>query len=41
MCVDFIDLNMPCAKDSFPLPQVDHLVDSTIGHELLGFIYAF
>ena len=23
MCVDFIDLNSACPKDSFPLPQID------------------
>ena len=28
MCVDFIDLNKACLKDSYPLPRVDVLVDS-------------
>ena len=23
MCVDFIDLNDACLKDSFPLPRID------------------
>ena len=23
MCVDFIDLNNTCPKDSFPLPRID------------------
>ena len=23
MCVDFIDLNKACSKDSFPLPRID------------------
>ena len=23
MCVDFIDLNKACLKDSFPLPKID------------------
>ena len=23
MCVDFIDLNQACLKDSFPLPRID------------------
>jgi hypothetical protein len=27
-CVDFTDLNKACPKDSFPLPQMDVLVDS-------------
>jgi hypothetical protein len=29
MCVDFTDLNKACPKDSFPLPRIDALVDST------------
>jgi hypothetical protein len=41
MCVDFTDLNKACPKDSFPLPQMDFLVDSTSGHELLSFMHAF
>ena len=32
MCVDFIDLNKACPKDSYPLPRVDVLVDSTARH---------
>ena len=31
MCVDFTDLNKACPKDSFPLPRIDHLMDSTTG----------
>ena len=41
MCVDFTDLNNACTKDSFPLPRIDQLVDSTAGHELLTFMDAF
>ena len=41
MCMDFIDLNNACPKDSFPLPRIDQLVDSTTGHELLTFMDAF
>ena len=41
MCVDFIDLNKACPKDSYPLPQVDVLVDSTARHQLLSFMDAF
>jgi hypothetical protein len=41
MCVVFTDLNKACLKDSFPLPQIDLLVDSTSGHELLSFMDAF
>ncbi|XP_050278345.1 uncharacterized protein LOC126719883 [Quercus robur] len=41
MCVDFIDLNKACLKDSFPLPKIDQLVDSTARHRLLTFMDAF
>ena len=41
MCVDFTDLNKVYPKDSFPLPWIDQLVDSTAGHKLLTFMDAF
>ena len=41
MCVDFTNLNKACPKDSYPLPQVDVLVDSTARHRLLSFMDAF
>ena len=41
MCVDFTDLNKACPKDSYPLPQVNVLVDSTAQHQLLSFMDAF
>ena len=41
MCVDFTDLNRACLKDSYPLPRIDTLVDSTAKHELLSFMDAF
>ena len=41
MGVDFIDLNRACPKDSYPLPLIDTLVDSTTKHELLSFMDAF
>jgi hypothetical protein len=41
MCVDFTNLNRACPKDSFPLPRIDLLVDSTSGHQLLSFMGAF
>ena len=41
MCVDFTDLNRACPKDSYPLPQIDNLVDSTARHKLLSFMDAF
>ena len=39
--MDFIDLNKACPKDSFPLPRIDQLMDSTTGHKLLTFMDAF
>ena len=41
MCVDFTDLNSACPKDSFPLPRINQLVDSTVRHKLLTFMDAF
>ena len=41
MCVDFTNLNKACPKDSYPLPRIDQLVDSTAGHQLLSFMDAF
>ena len=41
MCVDFTDLNRACPKDSFLLPRINQLVDSTTGHKLLTFMDAF
>ena len=41
MCIDFTDLNNTCPKDSFPLPRIDQLVDSTAGHKLLTFMDGF
>ena len=39
--VDFTDLNKTFPKDSYPLPCINQLIDSTIGHQLLSFIDAF
>ncbi|XP_065623023.1 uncharacterized protein LOC136064769 [Quercus suber] len=41
MCVDFTDLNKACPKDSYPLPRINALVDSTTRHQLLSFMDAF
>ena len=41
MCVDFTDLNKAYPKDSYPLPCIDRLVDSTAGHKLLNFMDTF
>ena len=39
--VDFTDLNKACPKDNFPLPRIDHLVDTTSRNQLLSFIDAY
>ena len=41
MSIDFTDLNKAYPKDSYPLPRIDQLVDSTAGHKLLSFMDAF
>ncbi|KAG7556517.1 Integrase catalytic core [Arabidopsis suecica] len=41
VCIDFTDLNKACPKDSFPLPHIDRLVESTAGNELLTFMDDF
>ena len=41
LCIDFTDINKVCPKDSFPLPRIDLIVDTTAVHELLSFMDAF
>ncbi|XP_004308201.1 PREDICTED: uncharacterized protein LOC101305990 [Fragaria vesca subsp. vesca] len=41
MCVDYTNLNKACPMDSFPLPQIDQLVDSTAGFKMLSFLDAY
>ena len=41
MCVDFMNLNKACPKDSYPLLRIDILVDSTARHQLLSFMDTF
>ena len=38
MCVDYTDLNKHCPKGPFGLPQIDEVVHSTAGYELLSFL---
>lgn len=40
MCVEFTNLNKVCPNDSFSLPQINLLVDSSIRHDLLNFMDA-
>ena len=39
--MDFTDLKKVCPKDSYPLLQVNILVDSIAQHQLLSFMGAF
>nr|CAN81727.1 hypothetical protein VITISV_017319 [Vitis vinifera] len=41
VCVDYTNLNSACPKDSFPLPRIDQIVDSTSGQGMLSFLDAF
>ena len=41
VCVDYMDLNEACPKDSFPLPRIDHIVHASTGHGMLSFLDAF
>ncbi|XP_074339728.1 uncharacterized protein LOC141677596 [Apium graveolens] len=41
MCVDYTNLNAACPKDSYPLPNIDQLIDATSGHTMLSFMDAF
>lgn len=41
MPVDFRDLNKACPNDCYPLPQIDQIVDSTSGYDLLCFMDAY
>ena len=41
ICVDFMDLKEACPKDHFPMPQIDQLVDATVGHPWMSFLDAF
>ena len=38
MCVDYTSFNKACPKDLFPLPQIDQVVDSTLGYEILSLL---
>ena len=36
--VDYTNLNDVCPKDSFPLPQIDQIINATVGHGMLSFL---
>ena len=37
----FTNLNKACPKDTFLMPQIDQLVDATVGHPRMSFLNAF
>jgi hypothetical protein len=41
MCIDYTNLNKACPKDSYPLPRIDQIVDSTLGCDFLSFLDAY
>ena len=41
VCVDYTYLNETYPKNSFPLPQIDQIVDVSAGHGMLSFLDAF
>lgn len=38
VCIDFRNLNLAAPKDEYPIPTVDSLVDSTVGHVIYSFM---
>jgi len=41
MCVDYKNLNSACPKDTYPLPNIDRLVDGAADHKILSFLDAY
>nr|CAN74048.1 hypothetical protein VITISV_017189 [Vitis vinifera] len=41
VCVDYTNLYNACPKDSFSLPRIDQIEDSTVGQGMLSFLNAF
>ena len=41
MCVDYTNLNKVCPKDSYPLLNIDRVVDGAVGHKILNFLDAY
>ena len=38
VCVDYINLNQACSKDSFPLQRINQIVNAAIKHIILSFM---
>ena len=41
ICIEYINFNKACPKDSFSFPKIDQLVDITSRHKLLSFMNIF
>lgn len=41
ICTNFCDINKACPKDDFPLPNIDMIVDLTVGYEMLSLMDGF
>lgn len=41
ICTDFKDLNNACQKDDFPLPNIEFIVDLTVGNSMFSLIDGF
>jgi len=41
MCVDYTDLNRAFHKDTYPLPNIDKLINNSSGYKLLSFMDAY
>jgi hypothetical protein len=41
MCIDYTSLNKACPKDTFALPRINQVIDSTADCDLLSFLDAY
>ncbi|GAA0184181.1 hypothetical protein LIER_31469 [Lithospermum erythrorhizon] len=41
LCTDFTSINKVCPKDCYPLPNIDRVVDSSAGYNVVDFLDAF
>lgn len=37
MCMDFTNLNATCPKDLYPFPNIEHVIDGSLGYRMLSF----
>ena len=41
ICVDYMELDEACPKDSFPVPRIDQIIDASARHGMLSSLDAF